>query len=130
VTQKNTRKRLLKPFDIPVIVLTAGLTVLIALRVYSQGSNSLNVVVKGPDKTWIFPLEANERVSVAGSIGETLVEIRRGRAAIVASPCNGQTCVAAGELNKNGQWAACLPNRVFILIEGAGAADAVDAASW
>jgi len=120
----------LKPLDIPVITLATALTVIIGLKAYGRGTNSLSVVVKGPDRTWIFPIEAEERVSVTGSLGETVVEIRKGRAAIVSSPCNGQTCVAAGELNKNGQWAACLPNRVFILIEGAADSDAIDAASW
>jgi hypothetical protein len=123
-------KPLLKPFDIPVIVLAVALPVIVGRQAYDHGTNSLSVVVKGPDKTWIFPLEAEERISVEGSIGETLVEIRKGRAAIVSSPCNGQTCVAAGELSKNGQWAACLPNRVFILIEGAADTDGIDAASW
>jgi hypothetical protein len=121
---------LLRPLDVPVIILATALTVIIGVKAYDRGTNSLNVVIKGPDKTWIFQLEAEERVSVAGSIGETIVEIRNGRAAIVSSPCNGQTCVAAGEINKNGQWAACLPNRVFILIEGASDADDIDAASW
>jgi hypothetical protein len=121
---------LFKPLDIPVIVLATALTVIVAWQVYGRGSDSLKVIVRGPDKTWIFPLEAEERISVDGSIGETLVEIHNGRAAIVSSPCSGQTCVAAGELNKNGQWAACLPNRVFILIEGAGDTDVIDAASW
>ena len=120
----------LKPLDIPVIILAAALTVIVGLKAYGRGTDSLSVVVKGPDKTWIFPIEAAERVSVPGPIGETIVEIRDGRAAIVSSPCNGQTCVAAGEINKNGQWAACLPNRVSILIEGAAEADAIDAASW
>jgi len=120
----------LKPFDIPVIVLAAALTVIIGMKAYSRGTDSLSVVVKGPEKTWVFPIKAEERVSVAGPLGETLVQIHDGRAAIVSSPCNGQTCVAAGELQKNGQWAACLPNRVFILIEGAGDEDVIDAASW
>jgi len=120
----------LKPFDIPVIVLAAALTVIIGLKAYGRGTESLRVVVRGPDKTWIFPLEAEERISVAGPLGETVVEISEGRAAIVSSPCNGQTCVAAGELSRNGQWAACLPNRVSILIEGAQDADVIDAASW
>jgi len=121
---------LLKPLDIPVIILVTALTVITGIKAYDRETNSLNVIVRGLDKTWIFPLEAEERISVSGSIGETLVEIRKGYAAIVSSPCNGQTCVAAGEINKNGQWAACLPNRVFILIEGASEADAIDAASW
>jgi len=120
----------LKPLDIPVIMLATALTVIIGLKAYGRGTNFLSVVVKGPDKTWIFPIETEERIYVTGSLGDTVVEIREGRAAIVSSPCNGQTCVAAGELSKNGQWAACLPNRVFILIEGAADADAIDAASW
>jgi hypothetical protein len=140
MTQENSNKplskqllqkqKLFQPFDIPVIVLAAALTVIVGWQAYGRGADSLNVVVKGPDKTWIFPIEAEERISVEGSIGETVVEISKGRAAIVSSPCGGQTCVAAGELDKNGQWAACLPNRVFILIEGAADADVIDAASW
>ena len=118
----------LKPLDIPVIALAVILTLLIGS--YGRKTASLRVVVRGQDKSWVFPLEAEERISVSGSIGETIVEIHNGRAAIVSSPCSGQTCVAAGGLNKNGQWTACLPNRVFILIEGSEGQDAVDAASW
>jgi hypothetical protein len=124
------KQKLLQPLDIPVIVLALALTVVVGWKAYNRGTDSLSVVVKGPDKTWLFPIEAEERISVEGPIGETVVEIRKGRASIVSSPCDGQTCVAAGELDKNGQWAACLPNRVFILIEGAADADVIDAASW
>ena len=124
------KKTPLKPLDIPVIALAAALTVFVGRGAYSREAASSRVIVRGPERTWIFPAEAEELVVVTGSIGETLVEIRKGRAAIVSSPCGGQTCVAAGELQRNGQWAACLPNRVFLLIEGANGEDAVDAASW
>ena len=119
----------LKPLDLPVIVLVVAVTLYIGVTVYSGESSSSRVIVRGPDKTWVFPLSAEELVIVEGPLGETKVIISRGRAAIVASPCGGQTCVAAGEIHKNGQWAACLPNRVFLLVEGEGG-DAVDAASW
>ena len=118
----------LKPLDIPVIALAAVLILVIGAAVYSGDTASSRVIVRGPDKSWIFPLNAEEMVTVTGSIGETRVEISGGRAAIVSSPCGGQTCVAAGSLHKNGQWAACLPNRVFLYVEGAE--DAVDAATW
>ena len=124
------KKGLLKPLDIPVIALAAVLTVTIAVIVYNRDSSSSRVIIRGPDKTWIFPLDAEEELSVSGSIGETRVLIHNGRAAIVSSPCSGQTCVAAGELHRNGQWAACLPNMVFLVIEGAEGTDAVDAAAW
>lgn len=120
----------LKPLDIPVIVLALLLCMAVAAAVYSGGTSSSRVIVRGPDRTWIFPLDAEEELTVAGAIGETVIKIQKRTAAIVSSPCGGQTCVAAGELHKNGQWAACLPNRVFLLVEGSQGRDAVDAASW
>ena len=129
--------RFLKPLDIPVIGLAAALTLALAVMVYSGKSSASRVVIRSPDKTWFYPLNAEVQVDVAGAIGETVVQIHKGQVAIISSPCAGQTCVAAGALHKNGQWAACLPNRVFVLIEGAEAKspftdteDTVDAACW
>ena len=119
----------MKPLDFFVIVLALALTLAIAVTVYS-GEAASRVIVRGPDKTWIYPLDTEEQVIVNGAIGETRVMIQKGRAAIVSSPCSGQTCVAAGGMHKNGQWAACLPNRVFLLVEGVDSGDAVDAVSW
>lgn len=109
---------MLKPLDILVIVLAAALTVTTALMVYSGKSSSLRVIIRGSDKSWVYPLDTEAQVDVPGPLGETRVEIHDGHAAIVSSPCVGQTCVAAGEVHKNGQWVACLPNRVVVLIEG------------
>ena len=118
----------LKILDIFVLVFAAALIFISASS--SRGKVSSSVTVKGPDRTWVFPLEAEELLSVTGSIGETLVEIHGGKAAIVSSPCGAKTCVAAGKIHKNGQWAACLPNRVFILIEGTDYSEDIDAVSW
>ena len=118
----------LKPADIAVLVISLAITMVTGGRVYSGRAAPSRVIVRGPDKTWVYPLNAEEKVTVSGSIGETVVEIHQGRAAIVSSPCSGQSCVAAGELHRNGQWVACLPNRVFLLIEAAE--DGIDAAAW
>ena len=115
--------------DIPIIAIGLALTVLIASRVYGVKSTSARVTVRSGEKTWIFPLDGDEKLIVEGPIGETLIAISNGRAAIISSPCIGQTCVAAGEMHKSGQWAACLPNKVFLLIEGVSK-DAIDAFSY
>jgi hypothetical protein len=124
------KNNLLRVLDIPVIALAAALTLIIGFAIQGREAASSKVIIRNPDKTWIFPLEAEELVFVAGSIGETVVEISGSRAAIIASPCGGKTCVAAGALHKKGQWAACLPNKVFLLIEGTETQDDIDAASW
>lgn len=119
-----------KPMDILVIALAAAFTAFIGIKVYSGGYASSNVIIRGPDKTWVYPLNSEADIHVSGPLGETVVHIHEGRAEIVSSPCEGQTCVAAGAMTKNGQWAACLPNRVVVLIEGTDNENGVDAASW
>ena len=119
----------LKALDILVIAFASALTLLLAFNAYSGGNAAARLTIRGPGGSWVFPLEAEERLSVSGPLGETVVAVRGGRAAIVSSPCQGQTCVAAGELHRSGQWAACLPNRVFLLVEGEAEYD-IDALSW
>ena len=124
------KRSLLRPLDIPVIALSVAMTLAIALTVYSGGTASSSVIVRSTERTWIFSINAEETLSAAGPLGETLVSIHEGRPAIVSSPCSGQICVAAGRLHRSGQWVACLPNRVFVLIQGGMVPDAVDAVSW
>jgi hypothetical protein len=75
------------------------------------------VVIQGSGRTWVFPLEAEERIAVPGPLGETVVGIAGGRAMVLSSPCANQTCVAAGHIGRPGNWTACLPNKVLVLIE-------------
>jgi len=124
------KSKFLKPLDILVIAAAAVLTLAIGGMVYSGEGSSSRIIIRSPDRTWVYPLDAELRVTVSGPIGETVVELGKNHAAIVSSPCDGKTCVAAGELQRNGQWAACLPNKVFVLIEGSDSTDAIDAASW
>jgi hypothetical protein len=121
----------LKMGDFAAIAVSLALIVLSALAVYAAPQSEARVVVRGPDRAWIFPLDAEERVSVEGPAGETVVEISGGRARVLSSPCANQTCVAAGHIHRQGEWAACLPNKVFVSIEGSGDdKDALDASAW
>ena len=118
-----------KPFDIVVIILALALTLFLAVKVYSGRSGTPQLIVRGLDRNWIYPMTTELEIPVTGPMGETRVLLHSGRAAVVSSPCSGQTCIAAGGITRSGQWLACLPNRVFLLIEGSGSGD-VDAVSW
>ena len=120
-----------KPFDIPVIILALALTVFIAVSVYSGRSGSPQVIIRGGQgRTWIFPLNTEMELDVEGPMGVTRVLLHSGWAAVISSPCSGQTCIAAGGINRSSQWLVCLPNRVFLLIEGSDGSGEVDAVSW
>jgi hypothetical protein len=120
----------LKPFDFFVIGAALFLTAYCAFAVYAQGRGNKRVLVRGSEESWIYPLDAEETVEVPGPLGITVVEIRDMRVHVLSSPCANQTCVASGHINSAGQWAACLPNKVFVMIEGAADEEGVDSGTW
>ena len=61
-----------------------------------------------------FYLENDQRISVEGDLGESLIELKDGQIRFLTSPCQSQYCIHAGWLTSNGEVVACLPNRVTI----------------
>jgi hypothetical protein len=126
------KKLPLKPLDFAVLALSLALTLGSGFALYSGAESGVNVIIRGSGRTWVFPLEAEERIAVPGPLGETTVEISGGQSRVLSSPCVNQTCVAAGHIGRPGNWTACLPNRVFVSIEGGADEEnsTVDAAAW
>jgi hypothetical protein len=121
----------LKPFDFLALGLSLGLTVFSGYLVYAKPTAAARVIVQGEGGTWVFPLGEKETLRLPGPIGETVVEIGGGQTWVESSPCTNQTCVAAGRLHRQGQWTACLPNKVFIYIEGTvDENDVLDSTTW
>jgi hypothetical protein len=111
------------------IILAASLALLVflTLAVRSSREGELSVVVGGSGQEWIYPLGEDRIVEIPGPLGSTVVEIQGGHVHIAASPCPNQTCVASGGIDAAGQWLACLPNQVFVRVEGRAEDDSVDA---
>jgi hypothetical protein len=121
----------LKPLDFLVIGISLALTGFSAFTVYSQPQASDQVVIQGSGKTWVYPIDAEETIAVPGPLGETIVKIHDHQAYVTFSPCDNQTCVAAGHVSSDGEWVACLPNNVFIIIEGTdNGSGNLDTQSW
>jgi hypothetical protein len=134
---------ILKPFDFGILVPAFGIIIGSFIFVYSDSGGRSAVSVKGEGGVWLFSQDVAENLTVAGPLGDTVVEIRNGEARVLSSPCANQTCIAAGAIHAHGQWIACLPNRVLVSIggetgpagggrrsRGSSGADDVDAAAW
>jgi hypothetical protein len=124
--------KMVKPFDIVAIGLVLSITIFSAVFIYAGTGSEGQVTIRGESATWIFPQDHAEIVSVAGPLGETVVELSGRRARVVSSPCGNQTCVSAGFIQFHGQWLACLPNRVLVSVEGSKNDDgfSLDGATW
>jgi hypothetical protein len=65
-----------------------------------------------------FPLMTDRVTQVQGPLGITEIEISRGRARIVRSPCKLKVCIKSGYIQYADRLSACLPNKVVVRVEG------------
>jgi hypothetical protein len=119
--QRAPRRPRLKPLDYVAALGAAALVALSFASTYASRSDELRVVVTGRGGEWVYPLETARTLEIDGPLGIETVRIEDSTARISAAPCANQTCVAMGAISRPGQWIACLPNRVFVRIEGGGA---------
>jgi hypothetical protein len=125
------KRPFIKIADVLIIMLAAVLTGFSAFTAYLKPRNSVRVLIRGHDREWTLPLDAEEAVIVQGPLGNTIVRIHDNEAWVESSPCENQTCVAIGHVRRPGAWAVCLPNNVLLIIEGDdGREDDVDGAAW
>jgi len=64
------------------------------------------------------PLSRDRSVELQGPLGVTRLEITNGKARIVSSPCPYKVCVGMGEIHREGEIIACVPNRLLVQVIG------------
>lgn len=105
--------------DAVVFIVALAITVASAFAAYRRPQNQEHLSVTAPDGQYVYPLNKNRTVEVRGNIGVSIIEITDGSARFISSPCDNKVCVSQGLLNGSFDFAACLPNGIFIIIEGA-----------
>ena len=119
----------LKVLDLAAVAAALAVIALASARAYGGRPGAEQLHLRGPGREWVYPLGADRTVTVSGPLGDTVVEIRGGQARVLSSPCAEKLCVRSGAIARQGQWIACLPNRVFIEVRG-DSREPVDAYSW
>lgn len=117
-----------KPLDIAAIALSLAAVAAFSVAAYT-GGDAAQVVVEASGNRYRFPITTDRVERFAGPRGDTIVEISDGTVRVVDSPCPDKICVAAGAITRTGQFIACLPNRVSIVLEGRDA-PAVDGTAF
>ncbi len=110
------------------LVLSLSLVVVAGWTAASTGDAEL-VAIRSIEGQFLYPLDQDREVMLAGPLGTTTVEIAGGRVRVAEDPGPLQICVLQGWIGSNGQWLACLPSRIFIEVTGPADAD-VDAQTF
>ena len=92
-----------------------------------KNDNSTLIIYSG-DSEYVYPLESNGQYKIKGALGESTISVQDGKASFISSPCPNQTCVEMGKISHSGEWAACLPNDIFIMVENKS--DGLDALAY
>lgn len=119
----------LKPYDIVSIVVAVLVVVAFSVFAYGDRAEGSQVRIETEAASFIYPLDEDRELEVDGPIGHTHVEIRDGRVRITESPCREKICIAGGWVERADEWVACLPNRVFLRVQG-GEETGVDAQTF
>jgi hypothetical protein len=123
-------KAVLKPFDYILVLLSVIAVVFLSVFIYSAKPEEVVLRIDSAGGEYLYPLDENLEIEIEGPIGHTHVVVEDGRAYISYSPCEDQLCVLMGPVSEAGQWAACMPNRVFISIEGGKPDEEIDILSY
>jgi hypothetical protein len=101
-----------------VAVATALVTTSFALT-YAPGSGPTQLVVTqaGAEPRY-YGLDGSRTIRVDGAAGVTEIEIQPGRARCLRSPGSQGICEAAGWLERPGDMAVSLPNRLVLQVRG------------
>jgi len=109
--------RRLKPGDFVILIISVAI-ILLSMRSFGEFSGKPEVRVRAGGKQWVYDLSVDTRATFDGPVGSTTMEIEGGKVHVHDSDCRNKVCIAAGWISRPGQWIICLPNDVFILIEG------------
>lgn len=104
--------------DILIAITALSAIIWISIGIYSDQGRASEVQVRTDDALYVYDLLTDASIVIPGPLGDTRIEIHDGHVHVTDSPCKSKICIAAGEISKTGEWIICLPNRVFITIEG------------
>ena len=108
----------LKMLDYSAVLLSLAVFIIFSINIYSGVEKAASVRIEAGGKIYLYPLDRDRIIKVEGPAGITVVHIENNTVYIHDSPCPDKLCILAGKLDETGQWAACLPNRVFVSVEG------------
>lgn len=103
--------------DIALLVISLAI-IISSFNSYGDFTGKPEVRVRAGNQEWVYDLSVDTFATFYGPVGETTIEIQDGKVHVHDSDCRNKVCIAAGWVSQPGDWIICLPNDVFILVEG------------
>ena len=109
--------KILRKTDIIILALFLLVTAFSFLSLKSDKKPEHLLSITSGNKEYVYSLKKAQTVKIQGALGVSTIVIQDGKAFFAASPCDNKTCIHMGAVRNENDWAACLPNDIFIRIE-------------
>ena len=120
---KEAEKKNYKRDLLLVGILLLAALLLFALTRGTRESGAEAVVTVDGTEVGRYPLSKAGTFPLTG--GTNILVIENGEAWVTEANCPDKICMGMGKISRNGEFIACLPNRLLIVVEG-GEKAAVD----
>ncbi len=114
---KNKILSIFKAADFLILILFISVTVASFLSLKSSKNHEKRLIITSGKTEYIYSLSKDRELEIKGDIGTSVIIIKDGKAFFKSSPCKNKTCVHTGAVSGENDWAACLPNDIFIRVE-------------
>ena len=116
--EQKERKKYIRDLILVGALLIAALLVLLVIRNRQERETGTDAVVtvRTSDGDAVYPLNKDGVFSLNG--GTNTLVIENGEAWVSEANCPDKVCMGMGKISKNGEFIACLPNQVIIVVEG------------
>ena len=117
--------------DVLLILLFVATIIYFSINFFVKNKNTVKqVIIESGKNIWYYQLDKDKIIEVKGILGESTIKIEDGFVFFENSPCPNKLCVHSSAISKNGDWVACLPNGVFVRIEGNNEISEIDGISY
>ena len=121
------RPRYTRDLIIVGILLVAALALFFLMRARQDrdtGTGAQAVVTVDGQEVGRYPLRKSGTFPLNG--GSNILVVENGEAWVSDADCPDKVCMGMGKISRNGEFIACLPNRLRIVVEGAAEQSPVD----
>lgn len=85
---------------------------------WAPPTQASSVAISSPQGRLVYPLDEARDLQVSGPLGSSQLRIQDGQVRFVSSPCRHQICVRSGWHQHSDAVAACVPNRISLVLQG------------
>ena len=125
--QKPAGPRYIRDLMIAAVLLLAALALFFLMRSRQErdtGIGAQAVVTVDGREIGRYPLRKSGTFSLYG--GTNILVVENGEAWVSEADCPDKVCMGMGKISRNGEFIACLPNRLLVVVEGAAEQSPVD----